>query len=412
MEPYKARAQQLFKQAKQHLLIVQAYGNIARQGKLNMTKVINTFAEQESSYVELLGRAENKALLDDSDELIEEHYRRFEIDMNELFRQTRKGIQDYKHFFDDELNMQRLQDQLFQTNYQLAKVKKQASVASLIAAKSVPKSLHCLTMRLMAAYVANSTAYKPEAIPVPQLEDPKLFHYVILSDSIIGTAVAVHSTVKNTKNTKKHVFHIVTDKMNVAAMRVWFKIRPPLKAHVEVQSVEDFKFLTPSYVPLLRQLESPEYLSYYFKSMENSTLDAIKFNVGNPKHILLSYLKFYLPEMFPKLHKILLLDDDIVAQKDLTPLWQVNLGGKVHGAVETCFGSFHRLDKYINFQNPLIRNHFDPNACSWAFGVNIFDLDAWRKQQCTEDYHYWQTQVRFMFITSSLCCLNAFVYLL
>eukprot|EP00246_Nothoceros_aenigmaticus_P002724 TRINITY_DN1357_c0_g1_i1.p1 TRINITY_DN1357_c0_g1~~TRINITY_DN1357_c0_g1_i1.p1 ORF type:complete len:562 (-),score=97.22 TRINITY_DN1357_c0_g1_i1:117-1802(-) len=390
-DPYRIKAEQLFKQAKEHLVLVKSYAGIARQGKQNMTKVVSTFSEQADSYLELLSRAENKALLDDSTELSQDHYRRFETDMNELFKLTKKGIQDWKHIFDDELNMQRLEDQLFQTNYQLAKVKKQGSVASLIAAKSVPKSLHCLTMRLMAEYVSDPEKYRPDDSLVPMLEDPKLFHYVILSDSVIGAAVAVYSTVKNTKNTKKHVFHIVTDKMNVAAMQVWFKKRPPLKAHVEVKSVEDFKFLTPSYVPLLRQLESPDYLRSYHKAMDDMPSDTSKFNVGNPKHILLSYLKFYLPEMFPKLHKILLLDDDVVVQKDLTPLWEVNLGGKVNGAVETCFGSFHRLDKYINFANPLIRDRFDPKACGWAFGLNIFDLDAWRNHKCTEEYHHWQT---------------------
>ncbi|VVB13870.1 unnamed protein product [Arabis nemorensis] len=40
--------------------------------------------------------------------------------------------------------------------------------------------------------------------------------------------------------------------------------------------------------------------------------------------------------MFPKLDKILFLDDDVVVQKDLAPLWSVDLKGKVNGAVETC----------------------------------------------------------------------------
>ena len=32
------------------------------------------------------------------------------------------------------------------------------------------------------------------------------------------------------------------------------------------------------------------------------------------------------------------LDDDIVVQRDLAPLWDVDLEGKVNGAVETCKG--------------------------------------------------------------------------
>lgn len=66
------------------------------------------------------------------------------------------------------------------------------------------------------------------------------------------------------------------------------------------------------------------------------------------------------------------------------------MDGKVNGAVETCFGSFHCYAQYLNFSHPLIRERFHPKACAWAFGMNIFDLDAWRQEKCTEQYHYWQ----------------------
>ena len=34
---------------------------------------------------------------------------------------------------------------------------------------------------------------------------------------------------------------------------------------------------------------------------------------------------------------------------------------------------FHRFDKYLNFSNPLIAETFDPHACGWAYGMNVFD---------------------------------------
>lgn len=97
-----------------------------------------------------------------------------------------------------------------------------------------------------------------------------------------------------------------------------------------------------------------------------------------------------MPEIFPKLKKVLFLDDDIVVQKDLTGLWSVDLKGKVIGVVETCGESFHRFDRYLNFSNPLISKNFDPHACGWAFGMNIFDLEEWKRQNITELYHSWQ----------------------
>ncbi|KAM1454029.1 hypothetical protein ACFXTO_003592 [Malus domestica] len=117
--------------------------------------------------------------------------------------------------------------------------------------------------------------------------------------------------------------------------------------------------------------------------------DSLKYR--NPKYLsLLNHLRFYLPDVYPKLDKILFLDDDIVVQKDLTPIWSVDLQGNVNGAVETCKESFHRYDKYLNFSNPLISDNFDSNACGWAFGMNIFDLKEWRKRNITGIYHRWQ----------------------
>jgi len=56
---------------------------------------------------------------------------------------------------------------------------------------------------------------------------------------------------------------------------------------------------------------------------------------------MLNHLRCYLPQVYPKLNKILFLDDDIVVQRDLTGLWEVDLKGNVNGAVETCGESFH-----------------------------------------------------------------------
>ncbi|KAL8544932.1 hypothetical protein ACS0TY_005224 [Phlomoides rotata] len=115
----------------------------------------------------------------------------------------------------------------------------------------------------------------------------------------------------------------------------------------------------------------------------------IKFR--NPKYLsIMNQLRFYLPEIFPKLDKVLFLDDDIVVQKDLTGLWSLDLKGKVIGVVETSGESFHRFDRYLNFSKPLISKTFSPRACGWVFGMNIFDLTERRKQNITEVYHKWQ----------------------
>lgn len=196
----------------------------------------------------------------------------------------------------------------------------------------------------------------------------------------------------------KHVFHIVTDRLNYAAMRMWFLANQPGEASIEVKNIEEFTWLNSTYSPVLKQLSSPSMIDYYFRTRHAKSDSNLKFR--NPKYLsILNHLRFYLPEIFPKIRKVLFLDDDIVVQKDLTSLWSIDLKGNVNGAVETCGENFHRFDRYLNFSNPLISKKFDPHACGWAYGMNIFDLEEWKKQNITEVYHMWQKLVRFILLS-------------
>ena len=66
--------------------------------------------------------------------------------------------------------------------------------------------------------------------------------------------------------------------------------------------------------------------------------------------------------------------------------------GNVNLAVVTCGAVFHRFKTYLNFSSPLLKD-YDPEGCGWAYGMNLFDLDVWRKSNFTERYHFWQLQV-------------------
>jgi alpha-1,4-galacturonosyltransferase len=391
-DPLKTRLDLLFKQANDHLSLVNAYAAYARRLKLENMKQVRIFTDQARNYTELMNKPEYRALMDTNDMIDEETLRQFEKEVKERIKVTRQLIADAKESFDNQLKIQKLKDTIFAVNDQLTRAKKQGAFASLIAAKSIPKSIHCLSMRLMEERISQPEKYIDKGDPPSQWEDPNLYHYAIFSDNVIAASVVVNSAVKNAKEPWKHVFHVVTDKMNLAAMQVWFKMRSLNGSHVEVKAVEDYKFLNSSYVPVLRQLESANLQRFYFENkLENATKDAPNMKFRNPKYLsMLNHLRFYLPEMYPKLHRILFLDDDVVVQKDLTGLWEIDMEGKVNGAVETCFGSFHRYDKYMNFSHPLIKARFNPKACGWAYGMNFFHLDAWRREKCTEEYHYWQ----------------------
>ncbi|KAK4484967.1 hypothetical protein RD792_007573 [Penstemon davidsonii] len=284
--------------------------------------------------------------------------------------------------------VKKLRAMLHSAEEQLRVHKKQTLFLTHLTAKTMPKGLHCLPLRLSSEYfmLNSSQQHFPNK---EKLDDPKLYHYALFSDNVLAAAVVVNSTLSHAKDPSKHVFHVVTDRLNYAAMKMWFLAHPPGKATIQVQNVEEFTWLNSSYSPVLKQLGSPSMIDYYFKNRRGDSDSNMKFR--NPKYLsIMNHLRFYLPEIFPKLEKVLFLDDDIVVQKDLTALWSLDLKGKVIGVVETCGESFHRFDRYLNFSNPLISKSFDPRACGWAFGMNIFDLEEWRKQNITEVYHKWQ----------------------
>ncbi|WOH09401.1 hypothetical protein DCAR_0728858 [Daucus carota subsp. sativus] len=292
--------------------------------------------------------------------------------------------------YDCKLVTGKLRAMLQTADEQVRSLKKQSTFLSQLAAKTIPNGIHCLSMRLSIDYYLLS----PEKRKFPKsenLENPKLYHYALFSDNVLAASVVVNSAIMNAKEPEKHVFHVVSDKLNFGAMNMWFLLNPPGKATIHVENVDEFKWLNSSYCPVLRQLESAAMKEYYFKSDHATSAGSSNLKYRNPKYLsMLNHLRFYLPQVYPKLDKILFLDDDIVVQKDLTGLWSVDLHGKVNGAVETCGESFHRFDKYLNFSNPHIARNFDPNACGWAYGMNIFDLKEWKKKDITGIYHRWQ----------------------
>ncbi|XP_009789619.1 probable galacturonosyltransferase 14 isoform X2 [Nicotiana sylvestris] len=274
------------------------------------------------------------------------------------------------------------------------------------AASAVPKGIHCLSLRLTDEYSSNAHARRqlpsPELLPL--LSEKLLHHFVLSTDNILAASVVVNSAVRSSLKPEKIVFHVITDKKTYAGMHSWFALNPVSPAIVEVRGIHQFDWLTRENIPVLEAVEGHYGIRKYYHgnhvlganlSDTSPRSFASKLQARSPKYIsLLNHIRIYLPELFPNLDKVVFLDDDVVIQRDLSPLWDIDLKGKVNGAIETCKGEDEwvmskRFRNYFNFSHPLIAKHLNPEECAWAYGMNVFDLHAWRKTNIRDTYHSW-----------------------
>ncbi|BBN69668.1 galacturonosyltransferase 11, partial [Prunus dulcis] len=209
----------------------------------------------------------------------------------------------------------------------------QSTVFGQLAAEALPKSLHCLNVKLTADWLRKPSLQElaDEKRNSPRLMDNNLYHFCIFSDNVLATSVVVNSTVSNADHPKQLVFHIVTNGINYGTMQAWFLSNDFKGSTIEVQNVEEFSWFNASYAPIVKQLLSADSQAYYIGGYQDNVAPKLR----SPKYqSLLNHLRFYIPEIYPQLEK----------------------------------------------------------ACGWAFGMNVFDLIAWKKADVTARYHYWQEQ--------------------
>ncbi|RRT57274.1 hypothetical protein B296_00045526 [Ensete ventricosum] len=191
----------------------------------------------------------------------------------------------------------------------------------------MPKSLHCLSMRLTVEFFKSLSMDTNKSPHHNRLDSPKLMHFVIFSKNIIAAAVTINSTIMNSEVNQNMVFHVVTDAQNYYAMKLWFDRN----------------------------------------SYKEATIFVINFEELNMKYLHIKYISvfghshFLLPDIFKNLKKVVVLDDDVVVQHDLSSLWALNLEGKVNDS-------------------------YDAKSCVWMSGLNIIDLKKWREHNVTGTY--------------------------
>ncbi|XP_009133279.1 probable galacturonosyltransferase 7 isoform X1 [Brassica rapa] len=250
---------------------------------------------------------------------------------------------------------------------------KQSVFLYQLAVHTMPKSLHCLSMRLTVEY------FKSGSVDVEDNEkfsDPSLLHFVIISDNILASSVVINSTVLHARESKNFVFHVLTNEQNYFAMKQWFIRNPSKQAAIQVLNIEKLE-LDNSDV----KLSLPAEFRVSFLSGDNLA------SQGKRTHYLslFSQSHYLLPKIFHKLKKVVILDHDVVVQRDLSPLWELDMEGKVNGAVKECSVRLGQLKS-------LKGESFDANACLWMSGLNVIDLARWRELGVSETYQKFYKQ--------------------
>ncbi|KAL5203837.1 hypothetical protein ABZP36_008708 [Zizania latifolia] len=86
---------------------------------------------------------------------------------------------------------------------------------------------------------------------------------------------------------------------------------------------------------------------------------------------------FLLPDLLPSLNRVVVLDDDLIVQKDLSSLWNLNMWGKVIGDAQFCEVRLRQFKAYTEEHN------VDSNSCVWLSGLNVIELEKWRDLRIT-----------------------------
>ncbi|XP_078181270.1 putative galacturonosyltransferase 7 isoform X2 [Carex rostrata] len=234
-----------------------------------------------------------------------------------------------------------------------------------LAVQTVPKTHHCLILRLTVEYFRNSlTGDLEDRRSIYEVENAKLQHFVVLSTNVLAVSVTINSTVMNLRDSRNAVFHILTDSQNFYAIKHFFARNNYKNATVHVLNFELLK---------LKHTNSQNLLpSEEFRVIARNKTEYIS---------VFSHSHFLLPEIFPDLQKIVLLDDDLVVQRDLSRLFEIDLEEKVVGAVNFCRVRLGQIKGYLN--------GFDYGAnedCLWISGLNVVDLKKWREMSISSTY--------------------------
>lgn len=184
--------------------------------------------------------------------------------------------------------------------------RKKESLNWHIASHGVPQSLHCLCLKLAEEYAVNAMARSrlPSPEHVSRLVDPTFHHIVLLTDNVLAASVVVTSTVENSANPERLVFHVVTDKKTFTPMHTWFAINSINSAVVEVRGLHHYDWSKEVNAGVKDMQETNNLIwKHYYSNYKQKELDHSEdhnryLEALRPSSLsLLNHLRIYIPEV-------------------------------------------------------------------------------------------------------------------
>jgi hypothetical protein len=194
-------------------------------------------------------------------------------------------------------------NQLLKMDRKVKSSRIQALFNRQLASLGIPKSIHCLALRLAEEFSVNAEARSPVPLPqhAPRLTDTSRLHVALVTDNILAAAVAVASAVSSSADPSRLVFHVVTDKKSYVPMHSWFALHPVSPAVVEVKGLHQFDWRDGDAIAsVMRTIDEVQKSSLGYHQLydgaaerEVRRLEASKPSTFSP----LNYLKIHLPEV-------------------------------------------------------------------------------------------------------------------
>lgn len=209
--------------------------------------------------------------------------------------------------------MSKHQSSIYFLNMQILKMERKVQSARQresiywhLASHGVPKSVHCLCLKLAEEYAVNAMARSrlPPPESVSRLADSSFHHLVLLTDNVLAASVVISSAVQSAANPEKLVFHIVTDKKTYTPMHAWFATNSIESAVVEVKGLHQYDWSQEVNVGVKEMLEIHRLIwSHYYNNLKEDNFEfdgqhKRKLEALSPSCLsLMNHLRIYIPEV-------------------------------------------------------------------------------------------------------------------